>query len=130
MAAAAGCAWAEGKVLRYGQALSAHKSIYSLPVALAEREGLFRREGIDFRVVIPVPDHLTPQQGADALRKTRNALPRILPSWKRIAAKMPKRRPKTLRRRQTTLRKRRLKPPKMLPKTPLTLLKTWKKMAG
>jgi ABC-type nitrate/sulfonate/bicarbonate transport system substrate-binding protein len=42
-------------VLRYGQALSAQKSIYSLPVALAEREGLFRREGIDFRVVIPIP---------------------------------------------------------------------------
>jgi NitT/TauT family transport system substrate-binding protein len=42
-------------VLRYGQALSAQKSIYSLPVTLAEREGLFRREGIDFRVVIPIP---------------------------------------------------------------------------
>ncbi|MEA3193175.1 MAG: hypothetical protein QOD26_1508 [Betaproteobacteria bacterium] len=42
-------------MLRYGQALSAQKSIYSLPVALAEREGLFRREGIDFRVVVPVP---------------------------------------------------------------------------
>ena len=55
LGAAACSAWAEGKVLRYGQALSAQKSIYSLPVALAEREGLFRREGIDFRVVIPVP---------------------------------------------------------------------------
>ena len=55
LGAAACGAWAEGKVLRYGQALSAQKSIYSLPVALAEREGLFRREGIDFRVVIPVP---------------------------------------------------------------------------
>jgi len=42
-------------VLRYGQAASAHKSIYSLPIALAEREGLFRREGLDFRVVIPIP---------------------------------------------------------------------------
>jgi ABC-type nitrate/sulfonate/bicarbonate transport system substrate-binding protein len=48
-------AGAEGRVLRYGQALSAHKSIYSLPVALAQRAGLFRREGIDFRVVILVP---------------------------------------------------------------------------
>jgi ABC-type nitrate/sulfonate/bicarbonate transport system substrate-binding protein len=48
-------AWAQSKVLRYGQAPSAHKSIYSLPVALAEREGLFRREGLDFRVVILVP---------------------------------------------------------------------------
>jgi ABC-type nitrate/sulfonate/bicarbonate transport system substrate-binding protein len=55
LGAAACGAWAEGRVLRYGQALSAQKSIYSLPVALAEREGLFRREGIDLRVVIPVP---------------------------------------------------------------------------
>jgi len=55
LAAAACSAWAGGSTLRYGQALSAHKSIYSLPVVLAEREGLFRREGIDFRVVIPVP---------------------------------------------------------------------------
>jgi ABC-type nitrate/sulfonate/bicarbonate transport system substrate-binding protein len=42
-------------ILRYGQAASAHKSIYSLPIALAEREGLFKREGLDFRVVIPTP---------------------------------------------------------------------------
>jgi ABC-type nitrate/sulfonate/bicarbonate transport system substrate-binding protein len=55
LAASACSAWAEGNVLRYGQALSAHKSIYSLAVALAEREGLFRREGIDLRVVIPIP---------------------------------------------------------------------------
>ena len=48
-------AQARGDVLRYGQALSAQKSIYSLPVVLAEREGLFRREGIDFRVVVPIP---------------------------------------------------------------------------
>jgi ABC-type nitrate/sulfonate/bicarbonate transport system substrate-binding protein len=55
LGAAACGAWAEGRVLRYGQALSAQKSIYSLLVALAKREGLFRRERIDFRVVIPVP---------------------------------------------------------------------------
>ena len=42
-------------VLRYGQALSASRSIFSLPIVVAEREGLFRREGLDFRVVIPVP---------------------------------------------------------------------------
>ena len=54
-AVACGTSWAQGKVLRYGQALSAQKSIYSLPVALAEREGLFRREGLDFRIVIPIP---------------------------------------------------------------------------
>ena len=54
-AAACGTSWAQGKLLRYGQALSAQKSIYSLPVALAESEGLFRREGLDLRVVIPIP---------------------------------------------------------------------------
>ena len=50
-----GISWGQNLVLRYGQAASAHKSIYSLPIALAEREGLFRREGLDFRVVIPIP---------------------------------------------------------------------------
>jgi ABC-type nitrate/sulfonate/bicarbonate transport system substrate-binding protein len=54
-AAVCGTCWAQGKLLRYGQALSAQRSIYSLPVALAEREGLFRREGLDFRIVIPIP---------------------------------------------------------------------------
>lgn len=55
VAAVPGVPCAQGIVLRYGQALSAQKSIYSLPIALAEREGLFRREGLDFRVVIPLP---------------------------------------------------------------------------
>ncbi|HEY6864865.1 MAG TPA: ABC transporter substrate-binding protein [Burkholderiales bacterium] len=50
------CAFAEQDiVLRYGMAISAQKSIYSLPIAVAEREGLFRREGLDFRLVIPLP---------------------------------------------------------------------------
>jgi ABC-type nitrate/sulfonate/bicarbonate transport system substrate-binding protein len=53
MGASAACA--QATVLRYGQAPSAARSIYSLPVAVAEREGLFRREGLDFRVVIPIP---------------------------------------------------------------------------
>jgi ABC-type nitrate/sulfonate/bicarbonate transport system substrate-binding protein len=52
---ASSAASAQGILLRYGQAISAHKSIYSLPVAVAEREGLFRREGLDFRLVIPLP---------------------------------------------------------------------------
>jgi len=54
---ATGCSVAAAQTitLRYAQAASAHKSIYSLPIALAEREGLFRREGLDFRVVIPIP---------------------------------------------------------------------------
>jgi ABC-type nitrate/sulfonate/bicarbonate transport system substrate-binding protein len=54
--AAAPCAAdAQAIVLRYGQSLSAQRSIFSLPVAVAEREGLFHREGLDFRVVIPQP---------------------------------------------------------------------------
>lgn len=53
--ATASVAAAQTITLRYAQAASAHKSIYSLPIALAEREGLFRREGLDFRVVIPIP---------------------------------------------------------------------------
>src|SRR5215813_12244417 len=51
----ASAARAQAPVLRYGQAPSAAKSIYSLPIAVAEREGLFRREGLDFRLVIPIP---------------------------------------------------------------------------
>src|SRR5260221_12126467 len=51
---AAACAPAQNLVVRYGQAPSAYKSIYSLPIAVAQREGLFRREGLDFRIVIPV----------------------------------------------------------------------------
>jgi ABC-type nitrate/sulfonate/bicarbonate transport system substrate-binding protein len=31
------------------------RSIFSLPVAVAEREGFFRREGLNFSVVVPIP---------------------------------------------------------------------------
>lgn len=41
--------------LRYGQAYSAVHTIFALPVAVAQSEGLFRREGIDFQLVIPIP---------------------------------------------------------------------------
>ena len=41
--------------LRYGQAYSAAHSIFSLPITVAEREGLFRREGLNVEVVIPIP---------------------------------------------------------------------------
>jgi ABC-type nitrate/sulfonate/bicarbonate transport system substrate-binding protein len=51
---AAASAAAEAPVLRYGQAASAYRSIYSLPVAVAVREGLFKREGLDFQMVIPL----------------------------------------------------------------------------
>jgi ABC-type nitrate/sulfonate/bicarbonate transport system substrate-binding protein len=41
--------------LRYGQAYSAARSIFSLPVSVGEREGFFRREGLNFQLVIPIP---------------------------------------------------------------------------
>jgi ABC-type nitrate/sulfonate/bicarbonate transport system substrate-binding protein len=41
--------------LRYAQAYSAAHSIFSLPITVAQREGLFRREGLDVGVIIPVP---------------------------------------------------------------------------
>jgi ABC-type nitrate/sulfonate/bicarbonate transport system substrate-binding protein len=41
--------------LRYGQAYSAARSIFSLPVAVGDREGFFRREGLNFKVIIPIP---------------------------------------------------------------------------
>ena len=40
--------------LRYGQAYSAQRSIFALPMLLAERQGFFLREGLDFHMV-PVP---------------------------------------------------------------------------
>jgi ABC-type nitrate/sulfonate/bicarbonate transport system substrate-binding protein len=41
--------------LRYAQAYSAAHSIFSLPITVAQREGLFRREGLNVSIVIPVP---------------------------------------------------------------------------
>jgi ABC-type nitrate/sulfonate/bicarbonate transport system substrate-binding protein len=41
--------------LRYGQAMSAAKSIFSLPIFVGEREGFFRREGLNFKIIIPIP---------------------------------------------------------------------------
>jgi len=58
---ALGCAcWPHGTraqtlKLRYGQAYSAARSIFSLPVAIAEREGFFAREGIKVEVLQPIP---------------------------------------------------------------------------
>ena len=31
------------------------RSIFSLPISVADREGFFRREGLNFRVVVPIP---------------------------------------------------------------------------
>src|SRR5262249_28173322 len=40
--------------LKYGQAYSALRSIFALPLLVAEREGYFAREGLNF-VTVPVP---------------------------------------------------------------------------
>ncbi|MFL6798753.1 MAG: ABC transporter substrate-binding protein [Xanthobacteraceae bacterium] len=42
---------AERIALRYGQAYSALRSIFALPILVAEREGYFVREGLDFAMV-------------------------------------------------------------------------------
>jgi ABC-type nitrate/sulfonate/bicarbonate transport system substrate-binding protein len=46
---------AEPIPLRYAQAYSAMRSIFSLPISIADRQGFFRREGLNFRVVVPLP---------------------------------------------------------------------------
>src|SRR5258708_5188872 len=46
---------AETLKLRYGQAYSAARSILSLPVAIAEREGFFAREGLKVELLQPIP---------------------------------------------------------------------------
>src|SRR5207302_5169223 len=50
-----GHAEAETLELRYGQAYSSAHSIFSLPVAVAERAGLFARAGLNVRVIVPIP---------------------------------------------------------------------------
>ncbi len=47
---------ADGAIpVRYAQAYSSLRSIFSVPIAIGEREGFFRREGLDFKVVVPIP---------------------------------------------------------------------------
>jgi NitT/TauT family transport system substrate-binding protein len=48
-------ATAETLKLRYGQAYSSAHSIFSLPVSVAQREGLFARAGLDVEVLVPIP---------------------------------------------------------------------------
>ncbi len=45
----------EALKLRYGQAYSSARSIFSLPISVAQRQGLFQREGLDVEIIIPVP---------------------------------------------------------------------------
>jgi len=48
-------ATAEPLTLRYGQDWSSAHSIFSLPISVAQREGLFAHEGLNVQVIIPVP---------------------------------------------------------------------------
>jgi len=41
--------------LRYAQAYSAMRSIFSLPISVGNRYGFFRREGLELKVVVPTP---------------------------------------------------------------------------
>ncbi|HEY2986213.1 MAG TPA: ABC transporter substrate-binding protein [Candidatus Binatia bacterium] len=51
----AGAAAAPSIPIRYCQAYSAMRSIFSLPVSVADREGFFRREGLSFKLIVPIP---------------------------------------------------------------------------
>lgn len=46
---------AQPLTLRYGQSYSTLRSIFSLPIVVAQRQGFFSREGLDFQVVVPLP---------------------------------------------------------------------------
>jgi NitT/TauT family transport system substrate-binding protein len=48
-------AQAQSLNLRYAQAYSAAHSIFDLPVAVAQSQGLFAREGLNVQIVIPIP---------------------------------------------------------------------------
>src|SRR5467141_956118 len=54
LACAPGATSAQTITLKYGQAYSALRSIFALPLLVAEREGYFVREGLDFSM-LPVP---------------------------------------------------------------------------
>lgn len=48
--------WAQQTLtLRYAQAYSALRSVFSLPISVAERAGFFHRENLDYRLVVPIP---------------------------------------------------------------------------
>ena len=67
--------------LRYGQAYSAARSIFSLPVTIAEREGFFAREGLSVRILQPIPggaDHQIAALHNDSVDLTHVATPFLI----------------------------------------------------
>src|SRR5690348_3558352 len=74
---------AERIKLRYGQAYSAARTIFALPVAVAQKEGFFRREGIDFQLVVPIPggsDNMITALHDDTVDVTHVATPFLIRS--------------------------------------------------
>jgi ABC-type nitrate/sulfonate/bicarbonate transport system substrate-binding protein len=74
-------ALAETLTLRYGQAYSAARSIFSLPVAVAEREGFFAREGLKVEILQPIPggaDHQITALHNDSVDLTHVATPFLI----------------------------------------------------
>jgi ABC-type nitrate/sulfonate/bicarbonate transport system substrate-binding protein len=72
---------AETLTLRYGQAYSAARSIFSLPVAVAEREGFFAREGLKVEILQPIPggaDHQITALHNDGVDLTHVATPFLI----------------------------------------------------
>jgi ABC-type nitrate/sulfonate/bicarbonate transport system substrate-binding protein len=67
--------------LRYGQAYSAARSIFSLPVAVADREGFFAREGLEVEFLVPIPggaDHQITALHNDSVDVTHVATPFLI----------------------------------------------------
>jgi ABC-type nitrate/sulfonate/bicarbonate transport system substrate-binding protein len=72
---------AETLHLRYGQAYSAARSIFSLPVAVADREGFFTREGLKVEILQPIPggaDHQITALHNDSVDVTHVATPFLI----------------------------------------------------
>jgi ABC-type nitrate/sulfonate/bicarbonate transport system substrate-binding protein len=72
---------AETLKVRYGQAYSAARSIFSLPIAVAEREGFFAREGLIVEVLQPIPggaDHQITALHNDSVDLTHVATPFLI----------------------------------------------------
>src|SRR5262245_49997536 len=72
---------AQTLTVRYGQAYSAARSIFSLPVAIAEREGFFSREQLDVRILQPIPggaDHQITALHNDGVDLTHVATPFLI----------------------------------------------------
>jgi ABC-type nitrate/sulfonate/bicarbonate transport system substrate-binding protein len=72
---------AEPLHLRYGQAFSAARSIFSLPVAIAKNEGFFAGAGLDVEFLQPIPggaDHQITALHNDSVDVTHVATPFLI----------------------------------------------------